>query len=79
MKTMENKIVYMKTYIITICLLILLFLVGIGGCVFYYEKKIDELENTINTYQNQYTITSPNGGITILPGGDTSVSNVTAE
>ncbi len=76
---MENKIVYMKTYIITICLLILLFLVGIGGCVFYYEKKIDELENTINTYQNQYTITSPNGGITILPGGDTSVSNVTAE
>lgn len=76
---MENKIVYLKTYVITICLLILLFLVGIGGCVFYYEKKIDELENTINTYQNQYTITSPNGGITILPGGDTSVSNVTAE
>ncbi len=76
---MENKIVYLKTYVITICLLILLFLVGIGGCVFYYEKKIDELENTINTYQNQYTVTSPNGGITILPGGDTSVSNVTAE
>ncbi len=76
---MENKIVYLKTYIITICLLILLFLVGIGGCVFYYEKRTDELENTINTYQNQYTVTSPNGGITILPGGDTSVSNVTAE
>ena len=70
---MENKIVYLKTYVITICLLIVLFLVGIGGCVFYYEKKIDELENTINTNQRQ------NGGITIVPDGDTSVSNVTAK
>lgn len=70
---MENKIVYLKTYVITICLLIVLFLVGIGGCVFYYEKKIDELKNTINTNQSQ------NSGITLLPGGDTSVSNVTAE
>jgi len=58
---MENKIVYLKTYIITICLLVLLFLVGIGGCVYYYENRIAELE------------------ITIVPDGDTSVSNVTAE
>lgn len=71
---MENKIVYLKTYIITIAILLVLFLVGIGGCVFYYEKKIDELENTINTYQTQYTtVTSPNGGITILPGGEIPV------
>ena len=76
---MENKIVRMKTFIVTISLLVLLFLVGIGGLLYYYENKVDELENTISTYQNQYTITSPNGGITILPGGDTSVNNVIAK
>ncbi|MCI9087522.1 MAG: hypothetical protein HFJ32_03075 [Clostridia bacterium] len=70
---MENKIVYLKTYIITICLLILLFLVGIGGCVYYYENRIAELKNNTNTNQNQNT------GITIVPDEDTDVNNVTAE
>lgn len=68
---MENKIVYLKTYIITICLLVLLFLVGIGGCVYYYENRIAELENAANTNQNS--------GISIVPDGDTDVNNVTAE
>ena len=70
---MENKIVYLKTYIITICLLVLLFLVGIGGCVYYYENRRAELENTAATNQNQ------NSGISIVPDGDTDVNNVTVE
>lgn len=70
---MENKIVYLKTYIITVVALLILFLVGIGGCIFYYENRIAELENTTNTNQNQNT------GITIVPDVDTSVDNVTAE
>lgn len=70
---MENKIVYLKTYIITICLLILLFLVGIGGCVYYYENRIAELEKTNVNNQNQ------NSGISIVPDVDTNVNNVTAE
>jgi hypothetical protein len=69
----ENKIVYLKTYIITICILVLLFLVGIGGCVYYYENRIAELENTASTNQNQ------NSGISIVPDGDTDVNNVIAE
>ena len=76
---MENKIVRMKTFIVTISLLVLLFLVGIGGLLYYYENKVDELEHMLNASQNQYTVTSPNGGITILPGGDTSVNNVIAK
>ena len=68
---MENKIVYLKTYIITICLLVLLFLIGIGGCVYYYENRIAELENT--------TITNEGSGITIVPDDDTNVNNVIAE
>ncbi len=76
---MENKIVRMKTFIVTISLLVLLFLVGIGGLLYYYENKVDELERMLNASQNQYTVTSPNGGITILPGGDTSVNNVIAK
>lgn len=67
---MENKIVYLKTYIITICLLVLLFLVGIGGCVYYYENKITELEKSINTNENQ------NSGISIVPDSDTNVNDV---
>ena len=70
---MENKIVYLKTYIITICLLVLLFLVGIGGCVYYYENRIAELENGIDANQSQ------NSGISIVPEGDIDVNNVTAE
>lgn len=70
---MENKIVYLKTYIITTCLLILLFLIGIGGCVYYYENKIAELEKTNVNNQNQ------NSGISIVPDVDTNVNNVTAE
>lgn len=70
---MENKIVYLKTYIITICLLILLFLVGIGGCVYYYENRIAELEKTKVNNQNQ------DSGISIVPDGDTNVNNVIAE
>lgn len=70
---MENKIVYLKTYIITICLLVLLFLVGIGGCVYYYENKIAELEKTNVNNQSQNT------GVTIVPDGDTNVNNVIAE
>lgn len=70
---MENKIVYLKTYIITICLLVLLFLVGIGGCIYYYENKLNELENIVNTNQNQ------NSGISIVPDTDTNVNNVVAE
>lgn len=70
---MENKIVYLKTYIITICLLVLLFLVGIGGCVYYYENRIAELEKTKVNNQNQ------NSGISIVPDGDTNVNNVIAE
>lgn len=70
---MENKIVYLKTYIITICLLVLLFLVGIGGCVYYYENRIAELEKTNVNNQNQ------NSGISIVPDGDTNVNNVIAE
>ena len=68
---MENKIVYLKTYIITISLLVLFFLVGIGGCIYYYENRIAELENT--------TIINENSGITIVPDGDTDVNNVIAE
>lgn len=68
---MENKIVYLKTYIITICILVLLFLIGIGGCIYYYENRIAELENT--------TIINENSGITIVPDGDTDVNNVIAE
>lgn len=70
---MENKIVYLKTYIITICLLVLLFLVGIGGCVYYYENRIAELEKTKVNNQNQ------SSGISIVPDGDTNVNNVIAE
>ena len=70
---MENKIVYLKTYIITICLLVLLFLVGIGGCVYYYENRIAEFENDINANK------SKNSGISIVPDGDTDVNNVIAE
>lgn len=70
---MENKIVYLKTYIITICLLVLLFLVGIGGCVYYYENRIAELEKTKVNNQNQ------NSGISIVPDSDTNVNNVIAE
>ena len=68
---MENKIVCFKTYVITICILVVLFLIGIGGCIYYYENRIAELENT--------TITNENGGITIVPDGDTNVNNVIAE
>lgn len=70
---MENKIVYLKTYIITICLLVLLFLVGIGGCVYYYENRIAEQEKTNVNNQNQ------NSGISIVPDVDTNVNNVVAE
>lgn len=69
---MENKIVRMKTFVITISLLVLLFLIGIGGCVYYYENKVDELERMLNASK------APSG-ITIVPGGDTDVNNVTAE
>lgn len=68
---MENKIVCFKTYVITICILVVLFLISIGGCIYYYENRIAELENT--------TITNENGGITIVPDGDTNVNNVIAE
>ena len=68
---MENKIVYLKTYIITICILVLLFLISIGACVYYYENRIAELENA--------TITNENSGITIVPDVDTNVNNVIAE
>lgn len=70
---MENKIVYLKTYIITISLLVLFFLVGIGGCIYYYENKIAEIEQTKNINQDHNT------GITIVQDVDTNVNNVTAE
>ena len=70
---MENKIVYLRTYIITVCILVFLFLIGIGGCIYYYENKIAELENTMSMNHEQ------NSGITIVPDGDTDVNNVVAE
>jgi len=67
---MENKIVYLKTYITTIGILIAIFLIGIAGCVYYYESKIATLENKIQTNQS---------GISIVPDKDTDVSNVVAK
>lgn len=82
---MENKIVRMKTFIVTISLLVLLFLVGIGGLLYYYENKVDELERMLETSKNS-------SGITIVPERDenkninvtntdvdTNVNNVIAE
>ncbi len=67
---MENKIVYLKTYITTIGILIAIFLIGIAGCVYYYENKIVTLENKIQTNQS---------GISIVQNIDTDVNNVTAK
>ena len=41
---MENKIVYLKTYIITIVVMIILFLAGLGGVSYYYEQKIEKIK-----------------------------------
>ena len=41
---MENKIVYLKTYIITIVVMIILFLAGLGGVAYYYEQKIEKIK-----------------------------------
>ena len=67
---MENKIVYLKTYVTTIGILVTIFLIGIVGCVFYYESRIAALENTTNMNQS---------GISIVPDVDTDVNNVIAE
>lgn len=42
---MENKIVYLKTYIITIVVMLILFAAGLGGLAYYYEKKIDNIKD----------------------------------
>lgn len=57
---MENKIVYLKTYIITIVVMLILFVAGLGGLAYYYEQKIDYIKDN-----------KPN--ITIV---DTNVDNV---
>lgn len=68
---MENKIVYLKTYIITIVVLIILFIAALGGCLYYYENKINTLEKT--------TPNNNQSGITIVQDKDTSVDNVIAK
>lgn len=67
---MENKIVYLKTYIITIVVLLTLFIAGLLGIVFYYENRIENLENMSNSNQT---------GITIVENLDTNVDNVKAK
>lgn len=64
---MENKIIYLKTYIITIVLLVILFITALLGVVYYYENKIEKLDNIPNPNQT---------GITIVEDIDTSVDNV---
>lgn len=64
---MENKIVYLKTYIITIVVLVILFVTTLLGVVYYYENKIEKLDNIPNPNQT---------GITIVENVDTSVDNV---
>lgn len=70
---MENKIVYLKTYIITIVVLVILFIVALGGTVYYYEQKIKNLQGSEKGIKNNQT------GITIVENLDTSVDNVRAE
>lgn len=67
---MENKIVLLRTYIITIVALVILFAVAICGCVFYYENRIDTLENSIQANPS---------GITIVQNVDTNVNDVIAK
>lgn len=67
---MENKIVYLKTYIITIVVLVILFVTTLLGVVYYYENKIEKLDNIPNPNQT---------GITIVENVDTSVDNVKAK
>ncbi len=70
---MENKIVYLKTYIITIVILLVVFVGTIGAGIYYYENKIDKLENKIQTSQPQNT------GITLVNNLDTSLEGITAQ
>lgn len=67
---MENKIVYLKTYITTIAILVILFIGALGGVVYHYQNKISTLENAINAEKSN---------ITIVENLDTSVDNVRAE
>lgn len=67
---MENKIVLLKTYITTIVALVILFAIAIGGCVLYYENRIDTLESFIQTRPSE---------ITIVQNVDTSVNDVIAK
>ena len=68
---MENKIIYLKTYITTIGILVAIFFIGIAGCIYYYENRIASLESEINKEQSS--------GISILPDADTDVNNVIAK
>lgn len=45
---MENKIVYMKTYLFTIIALVVVFAVAIGGCIYYYEGKLAKIQKTLD-------------------------------
>lgn len=69
---MENKIIYLKTYVITIVAIFIIFITIISGLVYYYESIIQELENTVTKNNNT-------SGITILQDTNTSLENVKAK
>lgn len=68
---MENKIVYLKTYIITIVALVVLFAAALGGMYYYYENKIKSIQSEQKTNNES--------DITIIQDQDTSVDNVVAK
>jgi len=45
---MENKIVYLKTYIMTIVVLVIMFAIAMGAVVYHYENKMQELKQMNN-------------------------------
>lgn len=64
---MENKIVYLKTYIMTIVVLVIMFAIAMGAVVYHYENKMQELKQ----------MSPVQSGITIVPENeDTSVDGV---
>lgn len=69
---MENKIVYLKTYIITIVAMFIILIATVAGLVYYYENRIKSIENA-------YVQKPDISGITILNENDTSLENVKAE
>ena len=67
---MENKIVYLKTFIVTIAILVIIFAIAIGGCIYYYEAKLKDLDSVISLKNNLTIIQNDENGIRNIIGND---------